>query len=160
MENEAITTIEFVLSETTTSIDKQMSWVDSIDRKAVTLLTLGSALVTILPAVAARLGDLDPAWRLGWLALPGCAYLAAMWFLWDAFKPRTWGLVPDPPLLQEYWLDSPVEDVKAVIIEAIAEAYANNQDKIDAKGRSLSKAAILVAVETAALVVALAALAF
>lgn len=91
--------------------------------------------------------------------LPGVVYVLAMWFLWDAFKPRTWGLVPDPPLLQAYWLDSPVQEVRRVIIDAIAEAYDSNQSQIDAKARSLSKAAALIAVEAAALVVALAVIA-
>jgi hypothetical protein len=82
-----------------------------------------------------------------------------MGFLWDAFRPRRWGIVPDPPLLQQYWLDSPVEEVKKVIIEAIAEAYESNQSQIDAKARSLSRAAALISMEAAALVFALAVLA-
>lgn len=156
MAQDRTTTIEFVLSEITTSIDKQMSWVDSIDKKAVALLTLGSALITILPAIAARLSDTDAAWRLISLVLPGLVYVVAMWSLWDAFKPRVWGLVPDPPLLQAHWLDSPVEEVRRIIIQAIAEAYESNQRQIDVKARSLSRASALIAVEAGALVIALA----
>jgi hypothetical protein len=129
--------------------------VDSIDRKAVALLTLGSGLITVLPGIATRVGDSDASWRLTWLVLPGLIYVVAMWFLWDAFRPRTWGLVPDPPLLQTHWLDSPVEEVRRVIIAAIAEAYSGNQLQIDEKARSLAWAAALIAVEAAALVVAL-----
>jgi hypothetical protein len=136
-----------------------MSWVDSIDRKAVALLTLGSALITILPAIATRLADSEASWRLASLAMPGAIYVLAMVFLWDAFRPRTWGIVPDPPLLQQHWLTSPVEEVRQVIIDAIAEAYASNQQEIDAKARSLARAAGLISVEAAALVVALAVLA-
>ena len=156
MAKEQIATIDFVLSEITTSIDKQMSWVDSIDRKAVALLTLGSGLITILPAIATRVADPGASWRLASLVLPGVIYVLAMWFLWDAFKPRTWGLVPDPPLLQAHWLDSPVEEVRRVIIDAIAEAYGSNQSQIDAKARSLGRAAALIGIEAAALVIALA----
>ncbi|MFQ5878868.1 MAG: hypothetical protein ACE5IZ_01665 [Dehalococcoidia bacterium] len=159
MAQDQITTIEFVLSEITATIDKQMSWVDSIDRKAIALLTLGSALITILPAIATRLSDGDASWRLISLVLPGAIYILAMWFLWGAFKPRAWGLVPDPPLLQAHWLDSPVEEVRRIIIEAIAQAYESNQRQIDAKARSLGRATILVAVEAGALVIALAILA-
>lgn len=71
MADDQANTIEFVLSEITTSIDKQMSWVDSIDRKAIALLTLGSALITILPAIAARVTETDGSWRLASLALRG-----------------------------------------------------------------------------------------
>ena len=159
MAKEQIATIDFVLSEITTSIDKQMSWVDSIDSKAVALLTLGSGLITILPAIATRVADPGASWRLTSLVLPGVIYVLAMWFLWDAFKPRTWGLVPDPPLLQTHWLDSPVEEVRRVIIDATADAYTNNQLQIDRKIRSLSRAAALIAAEATALVVAFAVMA-
>ena len=85
MAKDQIATIDFVLSEITTSIDKQMSWVDSIDRKAVALLTLGSGLITILPAIATRVADSDASWRLASLVLPGVIYMLAMWFLWGCF---------------------------------------------------------------------------
>ena len=82
-----------------------------------------------------------------------------MWFLWDAFRPRTWGLVPDPPLLKAHWLDRPVQEVRQAIMDAIVEVYGSNQLQIEAKIRSLRRAAALIAVEAAVLPLAVAVMA-
>ena len=142
---------DFVLSQITASLDRQASLFDSIDRKAAALLALGGGLVTILPATATRIVDFDASWRLVSLALPWAIYVVAIWFLWDAFKLRIWGVAPDPPLLKAHWLDRPVQEVRRAIIDAMVDVYGSNQSQIDAKARSLRKAAALIALEAAVL---------
>ncbi|MBI2912824.1 MAG: hypothetical protein HYY03_02755 [Chloroflexi bacterium] len=158
MPDEVGETREFILSQVSGSIGKQMDWVDAVDRKAVALLTVASALLAVLGGIASALAQSAPDWRLAFLAFPGLVYASAMFFVWDAFRPRTWGIVPDPPGLQD-WATASMEEVKRKFLDSISEAYRQNNEQILGKSRSLGRAAALIPLETVAIVLSLVAVA-
>ena len=132
------TTSELAFAEARSLKSTMFSWADAQDTKAATILTVGTILIGVAPAIGSDAGT----WWAALLWIPaGVAWLGTAWFSLRAFRIGEYVVGPDPRvLLEEGWLSLTRAYYAQYRLEELADEVDRMKGELDRKSRALGRA--------------------
>jgi hypothetical protein len=128
-------------------------WRKDVDSKTVAVFTVGSVLLTAIPAAG---GVGGPWWKwLLWGVAAGL-WIIGGYFLYSAFTPRAFKVGPDASkLIQPDWTGRKPGEYRFYRVQDIGELWTDNWETINRKADDLRTAMVFIGAESIALLVAL-----
>ncbi|HEX9896428.1 MAG TPA: hypothetical protein VGA85_02035 [Dehalococcoidales bacterium] len=154
-QSEATPSIDLAFDWVKDVLDTQISLVDSLDNKAMTLFGVATAIL----GIGASLGQniLNPKAILPFAcgAIAFIAYIFVIGFTISALAVRGFDTLKNPIIMREYYWDlSPVQ-FKIQLLAHLEDAYTSNKEKVDKKGLAVRNLVPAMAFEVVFLVLSL-----
>ena len=155
-QNVSSAALESAFQEAQGSREFVSQWSDALDAKIIAVFSLASVLMGAVPTVG---GIEEEGWNLVPWGVAATAWVVTIVLSSLAFAPRIFRVGPDPSvLIGEQWIGagSTRERYYFFRLRDLAKDWVRNWDIVNTKARMLGLAIPFTAIETGALVIALA----